>query len=75
MEWFSEDGYLQQPMLKRWLAKNIEVVGLADSQTNKVGGLIEVQDESFASGALSVEDRPIVDGTGSARAKKPRKKV
>lgn len=32
MEWFNDAGYLQHAELKKWLANNIEVVGMADPQ-------------------------------------------
>ena len=31
--WFSDDGYLQLPQLKQWLASNIEPIGLADPKS------------------------------------------
>lgn len=34
-QWFDEAGYLQQGELKKWLANNIEVVGMADPQSKK----------------------------------------
>lgn len=34
-KWFNEAGYLQHAELKRWLATNIDVIGMADPQSNK----------------------------------------
>nr|AEH41518.1 signal peptidase complex component [Endocarpon pusillum] len=34
-QWFDEAGYLQRAELKKWLAINIEVVGMADPQSKK----------------------------------------
>jgi Microsomal signal peptidase 25 kDa subunit (SPC25) len=34
-EWFNDAGYLQHAALKKWLANNIEVIGLADPQSKK----------------------------------------
>ena len=31
--WFSADGFIQLPHLKKWLASEIQVLGLADSQS------------------------------------------
>ena len=31
--WFDDAGYLQHAELKKWLAKNIEVIGMADPQS------------------------------------------
>jgi Microsomal signal peptidase 25 kDa subunit (SPC25) len=32
-EWFNENGYLQKAKFKKWLARNVEVVGTADPQS------------------------------------------
>ncbi len=32
-QWFDEAGHLQHAELKKWLANNIEVVGMADPQS------------------------------------------
>ncbi len=34
-EWFNDAGYLQHAELKNWLANNIEVIGMGDSQSKK----------------------------------------
>jgi Microsomal signal peptidase 25 kDa subunit (SPC25) len=34
-EWFNEAGYLRHTELKKWLANNIEVIGMADPQSKK----------------------------------------
>lgn len=34
-EWFNDAGYLQLADLKKWLANNIEVIGMADPQYKK----------------------------------------
>lgn len=34
-EWFNEAGYLQHAELKKWLANNIEVIGMADPKSRK----------------------------------------
>lgn len=32
-EWFNDAGYLQHAELKKWLANNIEVIGMADPKS------------------------------------------
>jgi Microsomal signal peptidase 25 kDa subunit (SPC25) len=34
-QWFNEAGYLQHAELEKWLADNIEVIGMAGSQNTK----------------------------------------
>lgn len=36
-EWFNTYGYLQKKEFQSWLAKNIEVIGLANPQTATIG--------------------------------------
>jgi Microsomal signal peptidase 25 kDa subunit (SPC25) len=72
-EWFSKEGYLQQKELKSWLARNIEVVGLADPTSKQsVGEAYEdiVDDAVLASIVSSSESQ-----TPSQKAKKSRKKA
>lgn len=35
MEWFNVHGYLQKKELQQWLAKNIQVVGLAENEAHR----------------------------------------
>jgi Microsomal signal peptidase 25 kDa subunit (SPC25) len=47
-EWFNIHGYLQKADFRRWLAKNIEVVSLADPSSTQAGEkkMGELVDES-----------------------------
>jgi hypothetical protein len=66
MEWFDEDGHLQHAELKKWLARNIEVVGMADSNSKEgvdqraateVPVVVEASGQSSADGTSTVKGR------------------
>jgi Microsomal signal peptidase 25 kDa subunit (SPC25) len=74
IEWFNEDGYLQQAELKTWLARNIEVVGKADPQSKEaiedqaLGKAIELPNEPARSSGLEAP-------SGAKAAKKSKRKA
>jgi hypothetical protein len=74
MEWFSEDGYLQHTELKKWVAKNIDVVGRADPQSKAVVEEVLVDDD-FGSGVVVEQSgTSVVDGRSSVKGRKTKKK-
>lgn len=76
MEWFNEDGFLQHGDLRQWLARNIDVVGQAESQNTTVVAEQVSQDDT-----LGPRRTPIlpavsgIDGTSSVKGRKIKKKA
>ena len=71
MEWFDEDGHLQHAELKKWLARNIEVIGAADSNSKQ--GV----DQSAATEApvvVEASGQSSADGTSTVKGRKTKKK-
>ena len=78
MEWFNEDGFLQHTELRRWLAKNIDVVGQADSQSQVVDAELTMPNNT----PREKSDTPVVvlpsidrDGTSSVKGRKSKKRA
>jgi hypothetical protein len=73
-EWFNEDGYLQHSELKKWLARNIDIVGRADPQSKGVVAEVLLDnnlgwgDVVERSGTLAVDER------SGVKARKTKKK-
>jgi ketosteroid isomerase-like protein len=75
MEWFNTDGSLQHQELKRWLARNIEVIGLADPESKQVTEnkhddiVADVMLASMTTSSRAAEQ------TAAAKGKKSRRKA
>ena len=71
-EWFNEDGYLQQAELRRWLARNIDVISKADPQSK------EVIDEKAPRETIEIASEPArssgLEAQGGAKAAKKSKR-
>jgi hypothetical protein len=73
-EWFNEDGYLQHSELKKWLARNIDIVGRADPQSKAVVEEV-LLDNDFGSGdVVEQAGTPAVDERSGVKARKMKKK-
>ena len=78
MEWFDENGYLQEKALKTWMARNIEVIGLADPVSKqgaekKYGGVVDdTMLASISYGASTSSDS--TETTPATRGKKSKRK-
>lgn len=57
--WFSADGTFHPDPLRKWLAKEIKVLGLAAQETEKTGGVASVVgvEESDSNGEKSAKRR------------------
>lgn len=55
-QWFGDDGFLRPAELSKWLASNIEVIGLAEREAKRA-----VEDKA------SSASRKDTDGRGSAQ--------
>jgi hypothetical protein len=80
-EWFNMHGYIDKPALKKWLAKNIEVVGLAAPESLQAGEkkiediaaetiVVGGGDDQVSTGATGAD----VGGTTQTPGKRGRKK-
>lgn len=67
-QWFSEDGFLQHKLLRRWLASNIDVVGMADPGSKTVESE-EVKEDGLLVGEPVQTSKP----TGKDSSPKSRK--
>ena len=72
-EWFNMHGYLDKKAFQRWLANNIEVVGLADPTSTQAGEkkMDEIINESVT--AASGTDAGV--STPAAKRGRPKKKA
>jgi hypothetical protein len=73
MEWFDEDGYLHHAELRKWLARNIDAIGMADPQNAAVVEELLVDENPGSgtvvgqSGASPMEERGNVKGRKSKK--------
>lgn len=72
-EWFNDAGYLQHSELKKWLANNIEVIGLADPQSKK--NLEERSPDDFLQPAMELRTSGTETPSGAKSTRKGKKKV
>lgn len=76
MEWFNEDGFLQHADLRKWLARNIDVVGQADPQSQVVDAELILPDNTpRETPGTPVVVVPSMDGTSSIKGRKSKKKA
>jgi Microsomal signal peptidase 25 kDa subunit (SPC25) len=72
-EWFNTYGYLQKKEFQSWLARNIEVVGLADPQTAAIGetkyGQLVDDTITVTSGAESTAGQEMASKRGRLKKK------
>jgi hypothetical protein len=73
-EWFNEDGYLQHPELKKWLARNIDIVGRADPQSKAVVEEVLLDNDLGSSDVVEQSGTPAVDERSGVKARKTKKK-
>jgi hypothetical protein len=73
-EWFNEDGYLQHSELKKWLARNIDVVGRADPQSKAVVEEALLDSDLGWGDTVDHSGTPAVDERGGVKARKTKKK-
>jgi hypothetical protein len=73
-EWFSEDGYLQHPELKKWLAKNIDIVGRADPQSKASVEEVLVEDNPGSVAVVEPSGTSLVNGSSSVKGRRTKKK-
>lgn len=73
-EWFNEDGYLQHSELKKWLARNIDVVGRADPQSNAVVEEVLLDNDVGPGNVVEHSGTPAVDERSGVKARKTKKK-
>lgn len=72
--WFSDNGYLQLPQFKQWLASNIEPVGLADPKSKT--SQYDIDDgETVVLANSELSDSGTVDTPKSAKSRKGKKKA
>jgi hypothetical protein len=72
-QWFNTHGFLQKKEFQRWLAQNIEVVGMADPQSEQQGDKMyeaAIDQSIMASGVETAQGT-----TGKRAAGKPKKKA
>ena len=62
-QWFNDQGWLQPEDLRRWLAKNVEVIGKADPPKKFIGA----QSSSGLETSLKSSADDVSDGTKSTR--------
>jgi hypothetical protein len=74
MEWFNEDGYLQHSELKKWLARNIDIVGRADPQSKAVVEEILLDNDLGSGDVVEQSGTPAVDERSGVKARKTKKK-
>ena len=72
MEWFNVHGYLQKKAFRSWLARNIEVIGLADPASKSAGG--EKKDDGIVEGdTVTIATGNAVEVNDTTAATRPRK--
>jgi hypothetical protein len=73
-EWFNEDGYLQHSELKKWLARNIDIVGRADPQSKAVVEDALLDNDLGSGDVIEQSGAPAVDERSGVKARKTKKK-
>jgi hypothetical protein len=73
-EWFNEDGYLQHSELKKWLARNIDIVGRADPQSKGVVAEVLLDNNLGWGDVVERSGTPAVDERSGVKARKTKKK-
>ena len=74
MEWFDDEGYLRHAELRKWLARNIDAIGVADPQSAAVVEEM-VGDENPGSGAVVGQSAASpVEERGNVKGRKSKKK-
>jgi hypothetical protein len=72
-EWFNDAGYLQHSELKKWLATNIEVIGLADLQGKKT--LDKRSPDDLLQPAMEIQTSGLETPSGAKSTRKGKRKV
>ena len=72
-KWFNEDGYLQHSELKKWLARNIDIVGRADPQSKAVVEEVLLDNDLGSGDVVEQSGTPTVERSG-VKARKTKKK-
>jgi len=72
--WFSQDGYLQQPALKEWLASKIEVLGHAEGDKPKQVESIASSKDFEMSGGLQEGSDDASPAQGKATKRRTKRK-
>jgi hypothetical protein len=73
-EWFNEDGYLQHSELKKWLARNIDIVGRADPQSKAIVKEVLLDNDLGSGDVVEQSGTPAIDERSGVKARKTKKK-
>jgi len=73
-QWFNEDGYLQHKQLQRWLASNIEVVGMAEGENRKKAEKLFSGDGVSATAVAKSPQTPAIPASDGEARKRTKKK-